>query len=99
MILLILIFPGIFLACKFAFVPFLVVDRKLDAIEAIKTSWNMTSGYAMDIFVIYLLSIPIVIAGFICLGVGIIPAVIWSRVTLASMYEAVSMKEKISIAA
>ncbi|MBN2185026.1 MAG: hypothetical protein JW746_06825 [Candidatus Krumholzibacteriota bacterium] len=94
-----LIIPGIFLACKFSFVPFLVVDRRLDAIEAIKTSWKMTSGYAMDIFVIYLLSIPIVIAGLICLGVGILPAVIWSRVTLASMYEAVSAKEKGSIAA
>ncbi len=89
-----LIIPGIFLACKFAFVPFLVVDRKLDAIEAIKKSWDMTSGYSMDIFVIYLLSIPIGIAGFICLGVGIIPAVIWCRVTLASMYEAVSVKER-----
>ena len=62
-----LIIPGIFLACKFAFVPFLVVDRKLDAIEAIKTSWNMTSGYGMDIFVIYLISIPIGIAGLLCL--------------------------------
>ncbi|MBN2070571.1 MAG: hypothetical protein JW814_03850 [Candidatus Krumholzibacteriota bacterium] len=91
-----LVIPGIFLACKLAFVPFLVVDRKLDAIEAIRQSWNLTNGHGMDIFVIYLLSIPIVIAGLLCLGVGIIPAVIWTRVTLASIYEAVLVRERVS---
>lgn len=88
------IIPGIIFACKLAFVPFLVVDRKLDAIEAITTSWNMTHGYGFEIFLIYFLSIPITIAGLLCLIIGIIPAGMWVDVTIASMYHAVSLKRQ-----
>ena len=37
-----------------------------------------------------LLAFPILIAGALCFGVGIIPAVIWIRSAFASMYFAVS---------
>jgi len=86
------IVPGIILACKLAFVPYLVVDRRMGAIEAITASWEMTRGHAFDIFLIYFLSIPINVAGFLCLGVGIIPASIWCGVTMASMYGALELK-------
>ncbi len=86
-----LIVPGIILACKLAFVPYLVVDKRLDVIEAIKESWNMTDGYALDVFAIALLAIPISIGGLLIFGVGIIIAVIWIRLAFASLYRAVSV--------
>ena len=70
---LLLIVPGIIFACKLAFTPYLIVDKKMEVIEAIRTSWNMTNGHAGEVFLIGLLAIPIVIAGFICLVVGVIP--------------------------
>ncbi len=88
------IVPGIIFACKLAFVPYLIVDRKMDAVGAIKKSWNMTSGHAASIFLIYLLAIPIGIAGLLCLAIGIIPAVMWIRTSLASMYFAVCLLEE-----
>ncbi len=88
------IVPGIILACKLAFVPYLVVGRRMGAIDAIAASWEMTRGHAFDIFLIYLFSIPINIAGFLCLGVGFIPATIWCGVTMASMYSAVELKRE-----
>ena len=88
--LVLLIVPGIIFACKLAFVPYLVVDRKLEAIEAVKESWRMTGGYAWKIFLIGLLAIPISIAGLICFGVGIIFAVMWINLAFASLYHAVS---------
>ena len=45
-----LIIPGIIFACKLAFVPYLVMDKKLDPVEAVKTSWLMTKGHAWTIF-------------------------------------------------
>jgi len=85
-----LIVPGIILACKLAFVPYLVVDRKLDAIEAFKESWRMTGGHALEIFLIGLLAIPIGIAGFMLLGVGLIVSTMWIGLAFASMYYAVA---------
>jgi len=34
--------PGIIFACKLAFVKYLVMDRKMDPVEAVKESWRMT---------------------------------------------------------
>ncbi|MFC1992506.1 hypothetical protein ACFLV3_01680 [Chloroflexota bacterium] len=89
--LVLLIVPGIIFACKLAFVPYLVMDRKMEAIEAVKESWRMTNGYASKVFLIGLLAIPICIAGLICFGVGIIFAFMWIRLAFASLYHAVSV--------
>ena len=85
-----LIVPGIIFACKLVFTPYLVVDRKMEVIEAVKESWRMTSGHAWKVFLIGLLAIPISIAGIICFGVGIIVAIMWISLAFASLYHAVS---------
>lgn len=87
-----LIVPGIIFACKLAFTPYLVVDRKMDVIDAIKESWNMTRGHAGQVFLIGLLAIPIAILGLICFGVGVIIAGMWITCAFASLYHAVSLQ-------
>jgi uncharacterized membrane protein len=89
-----LIVPGIIFVCKLAFTPYLVVDRKMQVIEAVKESWRMTGGHAWKVFLIGLLSIPIGIAGLICFGVGIIIAIMWISLAFASLYHAVSSSGK-----
>jgi len=91
--LVLLIVPGIIFACKLVFTPYLVVDRKMEVIEAVRESWRMTSGYAWKVFLIGLLAILISIAGLICFGVGIIVSIMWIRLALASLYHAVSLAE------
>lgn len=88
-----LIVPGIIFACRLAFVKYLVIERKMEPVAAVKESWRMTRTHAGNIFLMGLLAFLIAIAGLICLGVGIIPAVIWIRCTFASMYYAVSKTE------
>jgi len=88
-----LIVPGIIFACRLAFVSYLVVDRKMDVILAVKESWRLTRGHANKVFLMGLLAIPIVIAGLICLIVGIIPAIMWIQAAFASLYHAVSQPE------
>ena len=91
-----LIVPGIIFACKLAFTPYLVVDRKMEVIEAIKASWKMTNGYAWKVFLIGLLAIPIFIAGLICFGIGVIISIMWIRLAFASLYHAVSTSTQAS---
>lgn len=86
--------PGIYFAVKLAFVPFLVVDQKLDVIEAFKESWRMTGGYGFEIFLIGLIAIPIYIGGFLLLGVGAIISTLWVSVATASMFHAVILRQK-----
>jgi uncharacterized membrane protein len=88
-----LIIPGIIFSCKLAFVPFIVVDKKMSAMDAIKESWDMTRGYAFMVFLIGLLSIPIVMLGFMCFIVGLIPALMIIKLAFASLYHAVDTAE------
>ena len=89
-----LIVPGIIFACKLAFVPYLVMDRKMDAVEAIKKSWNMTKGYAGTIFWMGIVSFFVAIGGLICFVVGLLPASIWISLAFAAIYFAVEVKEQ-----
>lgn len=91
-----LVVPGIIFACKLAFVPYLVVEREMEAIEAVKESWRMTKGYVLTIFCIGLLAIPIAIVGLLCFGVGIIAAIMWIGLAFASLYHAVTVSKKMS---
>ena len=88
--LVLLIVPGIIFACKLAFVPYLVVDRKMEAIEAVKESWRMTGGHAWKVFFMGVLAVLLAIAGLICFGVGIVFAIMWIRLAFASLYHAVT---------
>jgi len=92
-----LIVPGIIFACKLAFTPYLVVDRKMAVMEAIEESWRMTGGHAWKVFLIGLLAIPICIAGLLCFGVGIIISIMLVSLAFASLYHAVSSSGKASV--
>ena len=87
-----LIVPGIVFACRLAFVPYLVVDKKLKATDAISQSWEMTKGFGWKLFAMGILSFFIGLGGFILLFVGIFPAVIWIYASFASFYHAVDSK-------
>lgn len=87
-----LIIPGIIVACRLAFVSYLVMDKNLDPIEAVETSWKMTRGYGFTIFGLGVTSIFVGFVGLLCLIVGIFPAVIWIKASFASLYQAILME-------
>ncbi len=87
------IIPGIIFACKLIFVPYIVMDKKMKATDAIKESWEMTDGYAWTVFGIGVLAGPIIIAGYICFFVGVFISIMWIYITFASLYHAVRLKK------
>jgi hypothetical protein len=88
-----LIIPGIIIGCRLAFVSYIIMDKKLDPIEAVELSWRLTKGHGWQIFFMGFVSIFIIIFGLIMLIIGIFPAIMWICSSFATLYESV-LKEK-----
>jgi hypothetical protein len=88
-----LIIPGIIIGCRLVFVSFIIMDKKLDPIEAVEMSWKLTKGHSWKIFFMGFVSIFILIFGLCMIIVGIFPAVVWVSSSFASLYESV-LKQK-----
>jgi hypothetical protein len=90
-----LIVPGIIIACRLAFVPYIIMDKKLDPIESVELSWKLTRGQGWTIFLMGFVSFFIYIFGFILFIVGIFPATMWVKSSFATLYQSVlNEKEK-----
>lgn len=81
-----LIVPGIIFGCKLAFVPYLIVDRRMDAVAAIKESWRMTRGHAWKVFAVGCLALFVALLGLVLFGVGILVSIMWIRLASATLY-------------
>jgi len=90
-----LVIPGIIIACRLAFVSYLVMDKKLDPIVAVEESWKMTKGHGWTIFFMAIVSFFIFIGGLCLIIVGVFPAAIWVGSSFASLYEAVLIEKGI----
>jgi hypothetical protein len=88
-----LIIPGIIIGCRLAFVSYIIMDKKLDPIEAVELSWKLTRGHGWKIFFMFFVSIFIVIFGLLMLIVGVFPAIAWIGSSFAALYESV-LREK-----
>ncbi|MCK3686060.1 DUF975 family protein [Maribellus sp. YY47] len=84
-----LIVPGIIVLCRLIFVPYLVMDKNLEAMKAIEKSWQMSRGHGWEIFGMLILSFFIAIGGLIVFFVGIIFARMWRHSAFATFYQSV----------
>ena len=89
-----LIVPGIIVGCRLAFVPYIIMDKKLDPIESVELSWKLTRGHGWTIFLMGFVSFFIYIFGFILLFVGILPATMWVKSSFASLYQSVLIEKE-----
>lgn len=88
-----LIIPGIILACRLVFVSYIVMDKKLDPIEAVELSWKLTKGHGWQIFLMGIVSFFVIIFGLCLMIIGIFPAIMWVASSFATLYESV-LREK-----
>jgi hypothetical protein len=88
-----LFIPGIIIACRLAFTPYLVMDKNLDPIKAAEESWRLTRGHGWTIFLMGFLSFFIYIAGFICFFIGVLVSDMWVKSSYATLYQSVLIEK------
>ena len=87
-----LIVPGIIFMIRLSFVRYLVMDKRLKAMEAVKESWRMTDGYGWTIFGMGILAIFIFFGGVLFFIVGVFVSFMWINAAFASLYYAIDSK-------
>ncbi len=92
-----LIIPGIFILFRIYFAEMIIVDKKMNAIEALKESWRITKGNVLKLLWFAMVLLMVGILGVLALGVGIFVAmpVIWLSLAYAyrKLLEAHSSKD------
>lgn len=90
--LILLIIPGIIAAVALLFVKFIVVDRKLGPIEALKESVRITKGHRMTLFLFVLAIAVINIVGALLLLVPLLITIPISSLAMVYAYRTIGHK-------
>jgi uncharacterized membrane protein len=85
--LVLLVVPGLVAMVRLSFTPYIIVDRELDPLDALRASWAATGGYAWSLFGLLMVSLLTLVGGLILLIVGAIPAIAWIATSWAAYYE------------
>jgi uncharacterized membrane protein len=94
--LVLLVLPGIIFLIRLWFVGFVVVDEPVGPLDAIQRSWDITRGYTLDLFLLFLVLCGVNILGLICMGVGVLATIPISGLALAFVYR--QLKPKAAVA-
>lgn len=81
-----LIVPGIMIAIAWMFYSYLIIDKGLQPVEALKKSAEITKGYRWQLFGFVIVLGLINIAGAILLGIGLLWTVPTTMIAFAHMY-------------
>lgn len=88
------IVPGIIIGCRLAFTSYIVMDKRLDPIEAVELSWKLTRGHGWTIFLMGFVSFFIIIFGLMLMLIGVFPALIWIKSSFAALYQSVILEKE-----
>jgi uncharacterized membrane protein len=84
--LILFIIPGIIWAIKYQFFSYLIIDKNLGPLEAIKKSGEITSGNKGKLFWLGILFFLINVVGAICLLIGLFATIPTTMVAMAFVY-------------
>jgi hypothetical protein len=85
--LILFIVPGIYLGLKYQFFSYLIVDKNLGVIEALKKSAAMTAGMKWKLFGFCLTILGLNLLGAIALGLGLLVTVPMSTMAYVYVYQ------------
>jgi len=85
-----LIVPGVYLAIKYRFIGYLMVDRGMEPIDAFKESGRITDGFKWNLLLFFILVGIIIILGLLAFIVGIFAAIPIVIVAEAYVYKKLS---------
>lgn len=89
-----LIIPGIYLALKYMYVPFLIIDKNMGIKEAFTKSGEITKGYKWHLFAFGIGVNIISSIAAIPMGLGLIIALPWTVLAYVATYKILMGEEK-----
>lgn len=81
-----LIVPGVILSLGLMLYPYYVVDRGMSPVDALRASWEATTGQKGKLFVLALYSIGVMILGLLACCIGTFPALAVMTLAQAIIY-------------
>lgn len=91
--LILLIVPGIIWAIKYQFFAYLIIDKNMGPIEAIKKSGEMTNEKKGKLFLLGIVFVLINIAGLLCFVIGLFATVPTTMLAVAYVYRKLSSEQ------
>lgn len=90
--LLALIIPGVYLAVKYQFYDYLIVDKKMGPLEALKKSSQLTQGVKWNLLLFWLFLVALNALGLLALGIGLVATIIISWLATAYVYRRLQLQ-------
>ena len=87
-----LVVPGIIFMLMFLFVPYLIIDKEIGPIEAMKESARITRGYKWELFLLVLLVFVLNVFGTLALLVGLLVSIPVTTLALVHTYRTLELK-------
>lgn len=97
--LILVIIPGIIAALTLIFATYIVIDRQMGPIEAMKESARMTKGHRWQLFLLALALLGLNILGALALMLGLLVTIPVSLFALAHVYRMLAVKELTPVSA
>lgn len=85
--LILFIVPGIYFAIKYMFTPYLVIDKGMGPIEALKASGDVTKGIKWDLIGFFAAAIVLTYSGILALFVGLIITIPVATLSYVVLYD------------
>lgn len=92
--LLLLIVPGIVWGIKFMFTPYLIIDKNMNAIDALKASSKLTQGVKWDLVGFSMAVQILVLFGLLAFFVGLIIAIPVASISMVLVYDQLLKRAK-----
>ena len=92
--LVLLIVPGIILIIRMGFYSYLIVDKQMGPVDALKESMRITKGNAFDLFLFWFVLLGVLLLGFLALIVGIIVAIPVTALAFVFAYRYLESKKQ-----
>lgn len=88
--LILLIVPGIMWAMKYQFMSYLIIEKDMGIMDALRKSGEITNGHKMNLFAFSILLALIQILGVLALGVGLFAAIPTTMMAMVYVYKKLS---------
>lgn len=85
-----LVIPAIYWGIRFQFYSYLITEKNMGPIQALKGSWQMTADHTWHLFVYGLIAMGINLLGFLALFVGMFWAIPTTQIATAYLYKHLS---------